>query len=210
MRKSYSEQYAPYPSTINANHGYPSEEREHRTIFGLRPATFWLSIALFVVILLAAGLGGGIGGTAVENKNNQLQAARATIARLQSGLPANPKGTGTVTVTTGAATVTVTATPTSDCLKHANENYTAPSGVSYEMLCGTDLDASTLAIYFTGVTPNFEDCIDLCDSYNAYAGVRNITSINYNPTGSDGQLPGTCWCTVSYRSQMFVHIIAAH
>jgi len=54
-------QHAYYPGQ-----GYPAPEPE-RTIFGVRRTTFFLSLALAIVII-AAAVGGGVGGSmAVEN-----------------------------------------------------------------------------------------------------------------------------------------------
>lgn len=56
--------YAPGPSI----YGQPADEKEKkgRTMLGLRPVTFFLSLALILVIILAAAIGGGVGGYAVK------------------------------------------------------------------------------------------------------------------------------------------------
>lgn len=74
LRHSELEVVPPREATAPKYEQYSSPEyrpdqatREARTIFGLRPTTFFLILAL-VLVILAAGIGGGVGGTiAVKN-----------------------------------------------------------------------------------------------------------------------------------------------
>lgn len=61
--KSYSEQDQNVPPQYYYNSPDGSKER---TICGLRTTTFFLTVALILVIL-AAGIGGGVGGTMAVN-----------------------------------------------------------------------------------------------------------------------------------------------
>ena len=186
----------PWQSDIRAtaNHGLV-QERQPRKLLDLRLKTFSLSVALAVAVAIAIGLGGSLGAT-VARRDDELAAAKSTIKRLQS-LTAAPAATQTGS--NGIATVTVTAkaTPTSDCAERVPFNYTAPhSGTRYTMLCGTDLSTtSPRQVYFEGVQSTFEDCIDMCDTYNFQTGTTNVTSINYNYKGVGGGEAGECWCT---------------
>ncbi len=52
----YTGSQLPEKQPRNSRHG-------NGTICGLRKPTFWLALALATVIVLAAGIGGGVGGT---------------------------------------------------------------------------------------------------------------------------------------------------
>jgi hypothetical protein len=58
------QQYFPGPGPENG--GVKGVEKE-KTICGVRPATFWLSLAL-AVLIIAGAVGGGIGGRLVAKK----------------------------------------------------------------------------------------------------------------------------------------------
>ena len=57
--------YKPYDAVPEYYEG-PVDPRDERTICGLRTTTFFLALALLLVIL-AAGIGGGVGGTMAVN-----------------------------------------------------------------------------------------------------------------------------------------------
>ena len=188
------------PSFIYANAAPPSAPA--RRICGLRRPTFFLSLALVLVIALAAAIGGGVGGTIVQQKDQQLAEARAEISELKKGSPASPSGTPSETKTGANSVATVTTVPkaSSDCLQHANKNFhsNSSSGLGYTRICGSNIDldsAASVHNYFQGVQLTFEGCILMCDSYNANLVTRNLTVINYNYAGVAEQIPGMCWCT---------------
>lgn len=176
----------------------PSSHPSNRKICGLRPTTFMLTLAVVFLIMLLAGVGGGLGSVAQENMQ-KLSAAQSKIAELRSVTAGTPAATKTGA--NGIATVTVTstakATPTSDCLQKANQNYTSTdSGLSYTMLCGTVYSGGDPHLsYYGAVQETFEDCIMMCDSYNYQLNTRNVTSITYNYAGELGYPKGQCWCT---------------
>lgn len=63
--------YADRPEATTAESGppqyfYPQDGEKKRTICGMRGTTFILAVAL-VLVILAAGIGGGVGGTMAVN-----------------------------------------------------------------------------------------------------------------------------------------------
>lgn len=55
-----------YPPTGSEAAGLKNSEKE-KTICGVRRPTFWLTLAL-VIVIVAAGVGGGVGGTLAVKK----------------------------------------------------------------------------------------------------------------------------------------------
>lgn len=55
-----------YPPTGSETGGFKNPEKE-KTICGVRRPTFWLTLAL-VIVIIAAGVGGGVGGTLAVKK----------------------------------------------------------------------------------------------------------------------------------------------
>lgn len=174
---------------------YSESSASEQRLCGLRPATFFLSLALLIVIL-AAAIGGGVGGSMAAHNKQKLADAHSTIARLQA--QATP-ASATPTNSDGSATVTKTAfpSPSSDCLSLSNPNFTAPSGASYTRVCASSIDpSSTYEHYFNVVQYTFEDCITTCDTYNDWMSTRNVTVVHFNYAGN-GQPPGECWCVAA-------------
>ena len=66
-RPGFADAQGHYPSTgSQLTEKQPRSSRHgsgNGTICGLRKPTFWLALALATVIVLAAGIGGGVGGT---------------------------------------------------------------------------------------------------------------------------------------------------
>ncbi|ETS86672.1 hypothetical protein PFICI_00500 [Pestalotiopsis fici W106-1] len=172
--------------------GAPAPKPE-RTIFGMRRATFFLSVALLVVIIGAA-VGGGVGGS-LAAKNN------STCAPCSSG-------SNTVSVTTVTATAASTPTGTSssvlsvptgvvalDCPSLTNQDQVislASQSWTFKPTCGTNYigaDITAIIVY------SFRDCLQGCAAMNYFSGNATCAAVTFN-ANQTLEIPkdyGNCW-----------------
>jgi hypothetical protein len=164
-----------------------------RKLCGLLPVTFWLSVTLIAVVVIAAAVGGGVGGTIAHKNSVELAAAQGHISKSSAPTASSSDfGPDAATVTTTVAIPTAT----SDCNQTRGQNWVSPAtSLQYTRLCSTNLpqlQASWRQNYFVAVTSTFESCIQTCDSYNYWLTTKNITTANYNSQGVDAEAPGSC------------------
>ncbi|KAI9747891.1 MAG: hypothetical protein M1835_001946 [Candelina submexicana] len=184
-RKGYLEEYA-----HNEEHPHPL-----RTICGLRPATFWLSVALGILIIIAA-VGGGVGGSLGAKRSSpqssplpsqsqspaQSPAATVTVFPVQFDGTSRTTSQPTVAATglldyipPGAANVTTLAL---DCNTLNNTiSYVRVPGIDapFEVRCGNDQRGGFPAANNGGIIKDilpltmytFQDCMLACASWNA-------------------------------------------
>ncbi|KAI9852958.1 MAG: hypothetical protein M1824_001656 [Vezdaea acicularis] len=178
-------------------YGEPIPTKQDRRICGLRPATFWLSLALAAVIIIAAAVGGGVGGTRHTSQSSSLPSP------LTSSLPSPGASTTSAPVPSSTATTNLTA-PTQglaalDCPNINGRTYTKVAGgneYSFQISCGVDypgrgswVDIIPIAAY------SVYSCMDACAGYNTYYGSRNCIGIEFNANlaSISGPNLGNCW-----------------
>ncbi|KAI1815818.1 hypothetical protein GGS20DRAFT_584112 [Poronia punctata] len=199
-----------YPTSGYPGSGPGPGPVQERTILGLRRPTFFLSVALAIVII-AAAVGGGVGGSmAVENAKNVCTNSNGTISAENDG------GSDTATVT---ATVTVTATAiigpsgTSTTTPTATEPIVVPTGVvksecpdiedEWSITLGRDtwIFSPVCAKDYNGgdfgavIAYSFHDCLQACAAHNHFSGkdVCNAVSFQANQTAAIEKDFGNCW-----------------
>lgn len=181
-------QYAPeennYPeayrtqdaSSENQAGGYDAPKKtppaHERRMFGLRTATFWLSIALALSILFAV-LAAAIGGLLAAKRLHELnQACKVDPSTTNIPVPADQNSTTCASLP--SSTSTATATPSSNCTVLTVPYTTLNS--SFELYCGDNFAYNDLMSVFIYT---FEDCMNACVSYNrngADEGTHNGSS----------------------------------
>ncbi|KAK6523260.1 hypothetical protein TWF694_006149 [Orbilia ellipsospora] len=139
---------------------------------------FWITIGIVSVVVIGATVGGSIGGTiAVRNKSCRTANISSvstlptqTVTQIQrlpssSPIPANcPTVNGTV----------------------YNSLYTN-GNQTFQMFCGKSNPGTVLA---SGFFYTFEDCIELCSSFNYWNNAGKCISVDY--IVSDTR-PTNCW-----------------
>lgn len=104
-------------------------------MFGLRAATFWLSVALALSILfavLAAAIGGSLAAKLLHEMN---QACKVDPSTTSIPVPADQNSTTCASLL--SSTSTSTATPSSNCTALTSPYTTLNS--SFELYCGDNL-----------------------------------------------------------------------
>ncbi|KAL2843365.1 hypothetical protein BJY01DRAFT_248654 [Aspergillus pseudoustus] len=217
---NYPEHYAPTQvgSPFKQDSQYPAgtlsppvTEISSSTVCGLSRRTFIVTATIAIAIVLAGALGGGLGGGLSSQGNCSGQCSSSATDKTA---PANE----TVTVTVSAAsTASATSeaqsasTPTtghySDCLSSNGTDYTstkftsgdngavpdgAKNGLKFSKICGADVQGTNLA---QADFSTFEECIDLCASYNFWSGSTDCSIASYNNEG-------TCWIKSGGTSQV--------
>ncbi|KAI1268832.1 hypothetical protein F5Y18DRAFT_423062 [Xylariaceae sp. FL1019] len=173
------------------------EDTPPRTILGLRRATFFLSLALIVVIL-AAGIGAGVGGSVAVNNARNSCATNSTM-------PSSPISalTTTATVTIEAGTTSTTAgrlvVPTGvvalDCPSLSGTSETIKLGSKswvFDLTCGTDFgggDIGAVIVY------SINDCMQACAAHNYFSNDNSCQHVTFN-ANQTSEIPkdyGNCW-----------------
>ncbi|CEL01112.1 hypothetical protein ASPCAL00704 [Aspergillus calidoustus] len=209
---NYPEHYAPIQvsSPFKQDSQYPAgtssppvTELSSSTVCGLSRRTFIVTAAIAFAIVLAGALGGGLGGGLSSQGNCSGQCSSSATDK-------TPPANETVTVTVSAAS-TASATPTtghySDCPSSNGTDYTstrftsgdngavpdgAKNGLKFSKICGADGQGTNLA---QADFSTFEECIDLCASYNFWSGSTDCNIASYNNEG-------TCWIKSGGTSQV--------
>ncbi|KAL7622409.1 hypothetical protein AAE478_007914 [Parahypoxylon ruwenzoriense] len=179
----------------------PKNELNHEggvlSISGLRRVTFWLVVALLVVITLALGLGLGLGlGLRTTNASadpapiNYATTTEPSVASsMSSSISSRSISSRSSVSTTSVAEPTPTSIEESGC-PGRNGDTIVKAKLSYKVYCDSDLTGNNLASL---VTRSLEECLSMCDSINFFQNRSDVGSV-YNEAGTGTQTPGTCWC----------------
>ncbi|KAI9722683.1 MAG: hypothetical protein M1812_001614 [Candelaria pacifica] len=174
-----------------------------RTICGLRPATFWLALALGAVIIIAA-VGGGVGGSLAAKRSSSkptpLPSQSGTQATTVTVLPArlDTPSTTTTSQATAAATGLLDYTPPGasnvttlalDCntLNNTISRVQVPGiDASFEVRCSNDQrggspanDAGTIKDILPLTMYTLQDCMLACVSWNSISGKINCRGVTF-------------------------------
>ncbi|KAI4765983.1 hypothetical protein E4T52_11685 [Aureobasidium sp. EXF-3400] len=186
-----------YHSSFNAQQ-YRDINKPPRIIFGMKMRSFLLVALVFVLIVVGAVVGGTVGRNASQAANAEAMVTGQNLSstsqpptgvRTIGASGASPTVAKSTTATTSASTTalsTPTFVPLSACPTANNtmfistisntssligsaSNNTAPVGGStYTRYC----DANTPADFkplTSGFVYTFDDCIEMCATYNAYS-----------------------------------------
>ncbi|KAI3332493.1 hypothetical protein HD806DRAFT_480764 [Xylariaceae sp. AK1471] len=179
------EQIKPFDQT----QAYPAPER---TIFGVRRATFFLSLALVIVILVAA-VGGGVGGSvAVQNARSSCISDRAPVT-VTTTITAAAAATGAATSTTEPLVVP-TGVVKLDCPGLTDDIAISLGADSWVFTpsCGTDYSGSDFGAV---IAYSFNDCLQACAAHNHFSGKDECTALTFkaNQTLEIPKDYGNCW-----------------
>nr|KAI0389025.1 hypothetical protein F5Y17DRAFT_469997 [Xylariaceae sp. FL0594] len=170
--------------------GYSTAGGAQGTILGMRRPTFFLSLALAVVIIVAA-VGGGVGGSmAVENARKSACLSGADPA---ANSTPNSAATSTVTVTATPLSVPLTVVK-SDCPGIQDEVAIGLGSDSwvFKPACGIDYNGGDFGAV---IVYSFHDCLQACAAHNHFSGkdVCNAVSFKANQTAAVPTDYGNCW-----------------
>ncbi|KAI1437168.1 hypothetical protein GGR50DRAFT_646355 [Xylaria sp. CBS 124048] len=189
---------------------------QERTIMGARRPTFFLCVALAIVVL-AAAIGGGVGGSmAVRNAKSSCNAlnpkgsANDAPGTITSPNPteiptATPASTGTATPITTTTTATATTggggilvVPTGtvklDCPQLSDDMSISFSGDTWVFTpaCGIDYNGGDFGAL---IAYSFHDCLHACAAHNHFSGNESCTTVTFraNQTEWVPESFGNCW-----------------
>ncbi|KAI0970172.1 hypothetical protein F4678DRAFT_149100 [Xylaria arbuscula] len=172
----------------------PTYTRE-RTIFGIRRATFFLSITLVVVVIVAA-VGGGVGGSlAVQNAKSACISNNTSGQSIVTATVTAPAAvTGSATPTTSGRIVATTGVVQLDC-----PGITQDKSITLEThtwtfapACGVDYSGSDFGAV---VVYTLHDCLQACAAHNHFSGEDECTALTFaaNQTQYIPTDYGNCW-----------------
>lgn len=180
-----------------ANEQYPP-----KTICGLRKRTFWILVAVAVVIV-AAAVGGGVGGALASNKkssDNSNSSSNPAESGSPSSAPSSAPSSGSSTrptPTTSQVSVTTTEVvgPTNTLLRDCpssndtiySANFGADKTMQFRKMCGNSfVNANGFDSSVILNTKSLDDCINSCVAYN----IQNQTQI---ANGQSRICNSVCW-----------------
>ncbi|KAK0671949.1 hypothetical protein QBC41DRAFT_383968 [Cercophora samala] len=182
-------------SSFSNKAGKDDDDKEP-TICGFRHPTFFLSLALAVVILIAIIVGGVAGTTAVANARRE-----STLCPLPTTItitsPPTPTSTTSTTTPLEAITVPRLGLLDFDCGRVALSRQIITLGTnswSFDVNCMMDFRG--VGVDLTGMTSyTFEDCIRACAIYNNMARNNTCVGVGFsaNLTTILPRVGGNCW-----------------
>ncbi|KAG9551482.1 hypothetical protein KCU71_g16797, partial [Aureobasidium melanogenum] len=185
-----------YPASFRAQQ-YRDNNRPPRIIFGMKMRSFLLVAFVFVLIVVGAVVGGTVGrstshatGTeALASESSPSSTTSQSLGGVRTIAASGPTATSLKSATSTTASTTALSTPTfaplSACpianntlytssvsnnssLIPSSDNTTAPVELTYTRYCNADTPADFKPLT-SGFLYTFDDCIELCATYNAYA-----------------------------------------
>ncbi|KAJ2991722.1 hypothetical protein NUW58_g2412 [Xylaria curta] len=172
---------------------------QERTICGIRPVTFFLSVALAVVII-AAAVGGGVGGSlavqsaksACISENTSSNTSEVTVVK--TTVTATATATGSAASTTGPLVVP-TGVVKLDCPGLAEDiAISLGSDISWVFTpaCNIDYTGSDFAAI---IAYSFHDCLQACATHNWFGGEDECSAITFaaDQTHYIPKDHGNCW-----------------
>ncbi|TGJ82604.1 hypothetical protein E0Z10_g6165 [Xylaria hypoxylon] len=180
-----------------------SSPAPERTICGVRRATFFLSIAL-VVVIIAAAVGAGVGGSlAVQNAKSACISNTTDEPTVVTTMVTAAVVTMTVTA---AAVTTRSATSTSgplvvptgvvklDCPGLTDDMAISLGTDSWVFTPTCDLDYSG-SDFAAVIVYSFHDCLQACAAHNYFSGEDECTAVTFRADQTKN-IPthyGNCW-----------------
>ncbi|KAK6077012.1 hypothetical protein SCUP515_05195 [Seiridium cupressi] len=179
--------YSDAPENVYASpHG---QEPKKRDICGLVPWLFWTLVVAAVIIVIGAGVGGGVGATMSKKNTDSVAPAGTTApspANTVASTPTSATGstatvasdlssmTSLATTSTNSAELTTTQVVGSsttlyrDCPSSNNTQYTAlgDSTYQYRKLCNDAFLVQSVPETVNVAVASLDACIDLCAQYN--------------------------------------------
>ncbi|SLM35078.1 hypothetical protein LPUS_04116 [Lasallia pustulata] len=162
------------------------------TIGGLRQPTFWLALALAMVIIVAV-VGGGLGGSLTVKSASHSSCPFPTTANQSAdtgqstptsqAAPTNPSALTNATQALTNLSVPAPSTVVSvalDCPAIDGKSYTSGTGSNFKQRCNQDLNGGSPALGNNGlingtisdiigiVAYSFTDCIEACSTMNRF------------------------------------------
>lgn len=202
-----------------------STEAPHqdRKIAGLRPKAFWIAIIIIGLIVIAASVGGAVGGTRASSKSTSTPAESAiarsvlfseTAPHMLKRVPSlatsstNVATSASSTAATGTASTlaTASATPeltfgyniTTDCPASSGSSYTPDAyfggpGV-YEFRKTCGSNTGGIDL-ISAFVPDFNTCIDLCSNWNYKIYETGLSAVRCTSAVFlvTGAPPNNCW-----------------
>jgi len=167
----------------------PEDSRpKERKIWGLRTTTFWLSLALGIVVT-AAIVGGGVGGSiAVSN-------AKTPIAQVQSATSAS--STTSTSLATTAWGPVATGQAFTGCPAANSSIYTSKfNPTRFELVCGLEIPYNSTSDILYALTSTLELCVELCATWNEMATTNGkaavpCAGVSFRPSQLNGDVNGS-------------------
>ncbi|KAI0448804.1 hypothetical protein F5B21DRAFT_496364 [Xylaria acuta] len=184
---------APEPPKTSNQAPIFSTPTQERTIYGVRRATFFLSVALAVVII-AAAVGGGVGGSlAVQNAKSACKSNSTSEVTVVTTTVTAAAATGSATSTAGPLVVP-TGVVKLDC-PGLGEDIAISLGADswvFTPACGVDYSGSDFAAV---IVYSFHDCLQACAAHNHYSGEEECMAVTFqaNQTQFIPANYGNCW-----------------
>ncbi|KAI1822401.1 hypothetical protein F4861DRAFT_389588 [Xylaria intraflava] len=185
----------PAPAPVYEMLKSPTVQKQEPTILGVRRPTFFLSVALAIVII-AAVIGGGVGGSlAVQNAKSSCENTHGPAPVALTITNAAPSAAPSATATsTGGPLVVPTGVVKLDCPNITDDiNIVLGTDVwVFTPVCGVDYTGSD----FGGlVAYSLHDCLEACASHNHFSGKNECTAITFqaNQTFYIPTNYGNCW-----------------
>ncbi|KAG9948098.1 hypothetical protein KCU85_g5244, partial [Aureobasidium melanogenum] len=185
-----------YPASFRAQQYRDTNNRPPRIIFGMKMRSFLLVAFVFVLIVVGAVVGGTVGhnsshATGTEALANESSPSSTTsqssggVRTIAASEPTTASMKPTISATASpTALSTPTFIPLSACPSANNTLYTSNPSTNSSLIPSDN--ATTVDLTYTrycdankptnfkpltsGFVYTFDDCIELCATYNAYAG----------------------------------------
>ncbi|KAF2846093.1 hypothetical protein T440DRAFT_472093 [Plenodomus tracheiphilus IPT5] len=176
------------------------EQNHARTICGIRRKTFWIVLAVAIVVVVGA-VGGGVGGALASRSSNNTGNVPSTDPKRPSeshyssaDTIASSSATPSPTSSTASITTTTLVGPTStilrDCPSSNNSIYSVTAGdtiMQFRKVCELSyLNINGIDNSVGGVTQTLNECINRCAAYN----ISNRTQIEQ---GENRICNSVCW-----------------
>ncbi|KAG9631621.1 hypothetical protein KCU98_g13815, partial [Aureobasidium melanogenum] len=186
-----------YPASFRAQQ-YRDNNRPPRIIFGMKMRSFLLVAFVFVLIVVGAVVGGTVGRSTSHATSAEALASESspssTTSQSSGGVrtiaASGPTTASVKPATSTTASTTALSTPTfvplSACPTANNTLYTSSSSNNSSLIPSADNTTTPIELTYTryceantpadfkpltsGFVYTFDDCIELCATYNAYAG----------------------------------------
>ncbi|KAH7336511.1 hypothetical protein BKA65DRAFT_538617 [Rhexocercosporidium sp. MPI-PUGE-AT-0058] len=193
-----------------------------RRLGDMRASKFWITLAIVCALIIAATVGGAVGGSlAVRKDRDSSSPSSASSSANATGASSTSSGgssnTQTSTTTLLISSPTTFPAPSKNCqngttynsLFQTGENGAVPpgAGLTFTRLCGQNADLHNIGSAFVY---SFDDCIEICAGINFWPGNKRCTGVIYRPEGKGK--PVNCWASnqtslTGERSDLFTALL---